>query len=142
MKKELTNLIWKLPDILYLHKQRRKSIVITVLMVNLIPISKRGNLAYIASKQRPFWWWSHNYSVNKLTEKLFTGKINCWIYLFINASIQNCFSKLMSKYCVLVLMSFSLKQACYRFSFLFWRLAVSPLSLSTEISRDWLTFYQ
>ena len=74
----------------------RKRMVSIVLMVNITHICKRinlcslltWNLIFIASKQRIFWRWTHNFSVNKLTKKVFTGTMNCYICFFIGVAIK------------------------------------------------------
>ena len=41
LKEELTDLFWTAPGYSYSHRQRRKTMVNTLLMVNIIPICKR-----------------------------------------------------------------------------------------------------
>ena len=76
--------------ILYSHRQSRKNMTKTFLMVNtlsqfvryqltiniycllifiILCKKKKGNPVFIFSKQRIFWHWTHNFSANRLTKK-------------------------------------------------------------------------
>ena len=47
------------------------------LIIFILCKEKNRSLVYISGKQKNFMAFNHNFSVNKLTKKLLTGKLNC-----------------------------------------------------------------
>ena len=91
LREELTLICFeRYHGIPYSHRQSRKNMMKTFLMVNTLPQfvryhltiniccllifiilckEKKGNPVFIFSKQRIFWYRTHNFSANKLTKK-------------------------------------------------------------------------